>query len=297
MSYRGKLKRYWLILERLQQAPSMAELVDHLNEHGFELSRRTVERDLEDLRDEFGVAATYDRPSNTYALPPEQDADMPGLMQLLERAQLLELVQDGGGMGALNRYLHFEGLGLLRGIRHMPPLLRAIRMRREARITYRKFGDAQARVHRMRPHQLREFHGRWYVLGPTDKHERPIALGLDRMEQVEVTASRFKRTDNDLDALYEHSIGVDTSPGKPERVVLHFQPQQAPYVKALPMHASQQIMQEDANGLTLTLYVMVNFELQQIIMGHGTAVHVLEPAHLAKSMRKAHQDAAALYGK
>lgn len=298
MSYRGKLKRYWLILERLQQAPSMAEIIDHLNDHGFEMSQRTVERDLEELRDDFGVEVVYDRASNTYGISEELTLDLPGLMHMLERVQLLELVQEGKqGLRELHRYVHFEALGQLRGIQYLGPLLQAIRLRREVRILYRKFSDDRAKVHRMRPHQLREFHGRWYVLGPTTKHARPIALGLDRMEEVEVTAKRFKRKDGDLEALYDHSIGVDTSPNKPERVVLHFHPQQAPYVKALPLHRSQEILKDDGRGLTVSLHVMVNFELRQIILGHGSLVKVLEPRHLARDIRKAHQDAAAHYKK
>lgn len=296
MSYRGKLKRYWLILERLQHAPSMAEITDHLNDHGFEISQRTVERDIEELRDDFGVEVVYDRMDNTYTISEGLTRDLPGLMHMLERVQLLELVQEGRqGLRELHRYVHFEALGQLRGIQYLGPLLQAIRLKREVRITYRKFSDEKAKVHRMKPHQLREFHGRWYVLGPTTKHARPIALGLDRMEEVEVTAKRFKRKESDLDALYGHSIGVDTSPNKPERVVLHFQPQQAPYVKALPLHSSQQIEKEDARGLTVSLYVMVNFELRQIILGHGRLVKVLEPRHLAADIRAAHREAAAQY--
>ncbi|HMN04140.1 MAG TPA: WYL domain-containing protein [Flavobacteriales bacterium] len=296
MSYRGKLKRYWLILKRLQQAPSMAEIIDHLNDHGFEISQRTVERDLEDLRDDFGVEVVYNRPGNSYGISEELTRDLPGLMHLLDRVQLLELVQGNtNGLRELHRFVHFEGLGQLRGIQHLEPLLQAIRLQREVRITYKKFSEDKAKVHRVKPHQLREFHGRWYVLGPTANHTRPIALGLDRMEEVEVTDKRFKRKENELDALYTHSIGVDTSPDKPEQVVLHFHPQQAPYVKALPLHPSQVPVKEDARGLTVSLHVMVNFELRQIILGHGRLVKVIAPKHLAANIRKAHREAAAQY--
>jgi len=55
MSFQGKLKRYLLILERLQRPSSFSELHDHLYEHGFELSQRTLQRDINGLRDEFGI--------------------------------------------------------------------------------------------------------------------------------------------------------------------------------------------------------------------------------------------------
>ena len=61
MSQRGKFKRYLLILEHLHHTPNFKELHANLDDHGFPLSQRTLQRDLEDLRDEFGVetAATF----------------------------------------------------------------------------------------------------------------------------------------------------------------------------------------------------------------------------------------------
>lgn len=113
MSHRGKLKRYLLIVERLEHPPSFAELRDHLQEQGFELSQRTLQRDIGELRDEFGIEVAYDRTANTYAITSGHD-ELPGLLQLLERAQLLELVNDGGnGLRELHHYVRFEGLGRL----------------------------------------------------------------------------------------------------------------------------------------------------------------------------------------
>jgi len=217
MSQQGKLKRYLLILERLKHAPTLAELSEHLSDEGFELNYRTIQRDLAELRDEFGVDTVYDRSSNTYSITGDEE-DLPGLMQLLERAQLLELVRDGGqGLGELRRYIHFEELGRLRGIKHIAPLLRAIRERREVKVLYQKFYADTAKRFRIQPHLLKEYRGRWYVLGPSAEHVRPIALGLDRIKEITMLAKRFKRYDRKIAELYDQAIGVDTSPEVPER--------------------------------------------------------------------------------
>lgn len=297
MSQQGKLKRYLLILERLQHAPTLAELSEHLSDEGFELNYRTIQRDLAELRDEFGVDTVYDRSSNTYSITGDEE-DLPGLMQLLERAQLLELVRDGGqGLGELRRCIHFEELGRLRGIKHIAPLLRAIRERREVKVLYRKFYADTAKTFRIQPHLLKEYRGRWYVLGPSAEHVRPIALGLDRIKEITLLAKRFKRYDRKIAELYDQAIGVDTSPEVPERIVLRFNAMQAPYAKALPLHPSQQVEEEDKDGATITLFVMANFELRQIILALGNAVRVLEPKYLAKEIKQAHLDAARQYGK
>lgn len=297
MSQQGKLKRYLLILERLQHAPTLAELSEHLTDEGFELNNRTIQRDLAELRDEFGVDTVYDRSSNTYSITMDEE-DLPGLMQLLERAQLLELVRDGGqGLGELRRCIHFEELGRLRGIKHIAPLLRTIRERREVKVLYQKFYADTAKTFRIQPHLLKEYRGRWYVLGPSAEHGRPIALGLDRIKEITMLAKRFKRYDRKIAELYDQAIGVDTSPEVPERIVLRFNAMQAPYAKALPLHPSQQVEEEDEDGATITLFVMANFELRQIILALGNAVRVLEPKYLAKEIKQAHLEAARQYGK
>ncbi|MBX2981649.1 MAG: WYL domain-containing protein [Flavobacteriales bacterium] len=296
MSQQGKLKRYLLILERLQHAPTLAELSEHLTDQGFELNKRTIQRDLAELRDEFGVDTVYDRSRNTYRITGDEE-DLPGLMQLLERAQLLELVRDGGqGLGELRRCIHFEELGRLRGIKHIAPLLRAIRERREVKVLYQKFYADAAKAFRIQPHLLKEYRGRWYVLGPSAEHVRPIALGLDRIKEITVLAKRFKRHDGKIAELYDQTIGVDTSPEVPERIVLRFNAMQAPYAKALPLHPSQQVEQEDEDGATISLFVMANFELRQIILALGNAVRVMEPKYLAKAIKLAHLEAAQQYG-
>ncbi|MBK6892026.1 MAG: WYL domain-containing protein [Flavobacteriales bacterium] len=295
MSYRGKVKRYLLILERLHRPANFSELESLLEEEGFHLSQRTLQRDLADLRDEFGIEVPYDHSTKTYAV--EDQTDLQDVMPLLQRAQLLELVRDGKTLKELRQYVRFEELGRLQGIHHLGSLLQAIRARHEVKITHRKFQGDRSKEHLIRPHQLKEYRGRWYVLGRSTKHAGPIALGLDRIEKLEATRTKFTRNNDAVADFYETVIGVDTSPGKPELIRLRFNPVQARYVKALPIHHSQQVESEDKDGVVFSVYVMANTELRQMLMGWGDLVQVLEPKYLAKEIRDAHRNAAKQYGK
>ena len=295
MSYQGKLKRYLLILDRLQRPASFVELKAHLEDHGFELSPRTLQRDLEEIRVELGIEVDYDRGANHYAILKGKE-DHAGVLLLLERAQLMELVSASGkGLRELHRVVRFEELGRLRGIQHLAPLLRAIRERKEVLIQYRKFHEEEVKEYRVQPHLLKEYRGRWYLLARSAKHTQPIALGVDRIEKLEVQRTKFARSGDAVADFYDHIIGVDASPGMAERIVLHFDPLEAKYVKSLPLHSTQKIEKEDKSGVTISLFVMPNIELQQTLMGWGASVQVLEPKHLAKTIRQAHKAAAARY--
>jgi len=293
MSVQARLKRYLLVLERVKHRPTFAELRDHLEQHGFEVSVRTVQRDIEQIRVDLGLEIVYVRPSNTYHLPDGRD-DRDAVLPLLERAVMGGLLGAKGGMiRAAAPHVRIEHHGRLQGLQHWGTLLRAIRERREVKVTYRRFQKEHDQVIAVRPYLLKEYRGRWYLLGLADGYKQPISLGLDRMQMLHVTARRFPAKDRArVEAFYEPVIGVDASPGKAERVVLRFTPLQGKYVKALPLHPSQLVLRDDAEGVVVALHVMPNYELRQELLGLGSTVQVLEPKWLARDIRAEHRKAA-----
>lgn len=296
MSFQGKLKRFLLILEQVKHAPTFAQIQEELHQHGFELSARTLQRDIEQIRVELGLEVTYDRDSNTYHLPPARDGRH-SVMPLLERAVLGELLAGSGtDLRSAADHVIMERNGTLQGLQHWGALLRAIRERRWVEIAYHRFQKEEGRDFRMRPFLLKEYGGRWYVLGLADGYANPISLGLDRITSVTLTQKRFAAADRPkVEAFYAHIIGVDASPGKVERVVLRFTPLQAKYVKALPMHPSQKVVKEDKDSTVIELLVQPNRELHNELLAMGEGVRVLEPASLAKAIAKAHKAAARQY--
>lgn len=293
MSFQGKLKRYLLILERLRRPASLAQLRAHLDDHGFPVSRRTLDRDIEEIRVELGIEVAYDRPTNTYRLPDDPDPRH-SVMPLLERAALASLLgNSGAAIRKAASYVVMERSGALQGLHHWGALLRAIEERREIDVRYQRFQRAQEKVIRLRPARLKEFRARWYVLGPAEGYERPISLGLDRIIAFQPTGRRFPARERDaVEHHYDHIIGVDAAPGKPCRVVLRFTALQGRYVKALPLHHSQRVLRDDPDGLVVELFVMPNIELKQELLALGSSVKVLQPASLAKAIRDEHRQAA-----
>lgn len=298
MSLATKLKRYLLIIEKVGSRPTFAQLHDHLSDHDMALSQRTLQRDIESLRAELGVEIEYDRPNNVYRMSATSE-EHHTVMQLLERAQLLDLAgSDPAKVRELARHIDFEGLGQLQGLQHLAPLLRAVREGSEVDITYRRFRSDRSATHRVRPMLMKEYHGRWYVMGIGTKHAEPITLGLDRMEAVTITGTKFKR--NALNASREMlatMIGVDASPEKAERVTIEATVEQAKYIASLPWHASQKVERESRSAVIISWHLRPNFELRQRILGLGADVRVLEPKSLAKEIREAHKAAAARYKK
>ena len=57
MSRQGTIKRYTLIIDKKSRNlyPTLREIQLYLTEHGFNISDRTLQRNFEQIRDEFGV--------------------------------------------------------------------------------------------------------------------------------------------------------------------------------------------------------------------------------------------------
>jgi proteasome accessory factor B len=295
MSFQGKLKRFLLILEQVKYAPTFARIKEHLEQHGFEMSARTLQRDIEQIRVELGLEIGYDRTQNTYHLPIIDGQH--SVLPLLERAVLGELLAaSGADLRGTADVVIMERNGALQGLQHWGTLLRAIRERRWVEISYQRFQKQEGSTFRMRPFLLKEYGGRWYVLGLANGYDNPISLGLDRITGLATTPKRFAATERaTVEDFYTHVIGVDASAGQVERVVLRFTPVQAKYVKALPLHPTQKVVKEDRESTVIELLVQPNRELHNELLAMGDGVRVLEPATLVKAIAKAHKAAARQY--
>ena len=150
--------------------------------------------------------------------------------------------------------------------------------------------NSDSKEHTVEPYHLKEYNGRWYLLGMTNKGLTTFAL--DRFGSLEITTKTFKR-DAKIDPKegFLNQIGISWGDDDPTIVHLLFTPDQANYVKTLPWHSSQKIIKEDENGLEVELFVTLNFELEQLILAQGNRVKVLEPATLANNVKTLLKDA------
>jgi predicted DNA-binding transcriptional regulator YafY len=56
------IRRFSIIVEKVNGKcpPTLRELLEYLHQHGFEVSERTLQRDIERLRTDFGLDIYYD---------------------------------------------------------------------------------------------------------------------------------------------------------------------------------------------------------------------------------------------
>jgi predicted DNA-binding transcriptional regulator YafY len=289
MSAQGTIRRWTLIIEKItsQQNPSFQVLKDYLHGHGFEISPRTLQRDIEQIRYEFGIEIKYNRAQNGYYIDKSESINLDSFLRFLEIINTANLISDSlkDGKDALN-YISFESQGNLKGIENLKSLLFAIKNHRRIVFTHENFETGKKREYSMKPYLLKEYQNRWYIVGLFTGLNEFRTFGIDRIENLQVLSETFEPNLKLNPAkLFENTVGLVYSYNELEDVILSFTPLQAKYIKSLPLHKSQEIIKETSKEVIVKLNVIPNFELKQKILMLGDQVKVLKPKWFAKDVK------------
>lgn len=291
MSRQGTIKRYTLIIDKTSRNlyPTLREIQLYLTEHGFNISNRTLQRNFEQIRDEFGVEITYNKERKGYYIDKEKSVSFESFIRFLEIANTAELLNESiKDSKRTLEYISFDDGGSLEGIHNLKHLLQAIKTNKVITFTHYNFHKDSYSEKNIYPYLLKEYMNRWYIIGLNDvNNETFITYGIDRISNLNVTDEIFKKND-DLhpSSLFANIIGLDYSESNMEEVILKYTPNQAKYIKTLPLHHSQEVLKEDENEVIIKIKVKPNFELIQKILIHGSKVEVIKPISLRNTIKE-----------
>ena len=178
--------------------------------------------------------------------------------------------------------LQFERSVSNRGSEFLAELFTAAQSDQSVNLTYRKFGAETAQEVTLDPYLLKEYDGRWYVIGFDQGKGGMRTYGLDRVESVTSTGNSFRRSSSfDTASFFKHAMGITVTSELPIDVRLAFSPRLAPYILSRPLHHSQRIIgQSSDGGVIISIKVLQTVELNTLVLGFGDDVTVLEPKAL-----------------
>jgi predicted DNA-binding transcriptional regulator YafY len=293
-------KRYWAI----------DEIIEKLKARDIKAGRRTIETDIENMRHDrrlaFHAPIEYCRKNKGhYYTDPDYsikgfrltDEEVRGFSLLVDGLQKYkgaQVVKQVEGLfeklgtvatGLRNRdvvsLIDFEKVHYYKGMAHFDTIINALHNQQPLRITYKKYEVDECNDHVLHPYRLKESDHRWYVIGYSELRKRVIQLALDRVEAIAEAKVPYRTNSMlDLDHFFAHALGVTVSGKKVEEIELWFSPHQGNYIKTLHLHDTQKIVRDDANGLVITLQLIINPELTQTILKFIPNVRVLKPKHL-----------------
>ena len=299
MSVQGKIKRYSLIIEKIENGhdTSFEAIKDFLFDNGFEHSKRTIQRDFDDLRNEFGVEVLYDSSKNNYYIDNKNSPNFESFVRFLGLVNTADLLKESFKSKSKSlEHIVFDNSKGLQGIQYLELFLTAIKQHREISFTHYNFQKNTTTKRLLKPYLLKEYANRWYIVGKQEGTKEFRNFGIDRVSNVQLTENTFvPNTDIDINYLYHDVIGMVYSEDIKQRVVLSFSPEQGQYVKTLPLHHSQQILIDTDIEFQISLEVIPNRSLVERILMYGNSVKVMEPITLIDKIKGIHRDALSQY--
>jgi len=185
--------------------------------------------------------------------------------------------------------IDFEKNENLKGLEYLDELYQSIIKKRAIKMTYQSFKARQANSFDFHPYLLKEFRNRWFIIGTKKKREGLLNLALDRIISIERSDSLYIEQPINFNAhdYFKDTIGVSVSPNlEPEQVILFITHKHAPYVLTKPFHSSQKLIEKDHYGVTISLDVQHNFELEKDILGLGDGIKVIAPRRLKQNIKE-----------
>lgn len=301
MSKRGYISRYLLILKKLKIKPhSTYEELQSYIENQFDylqmqddslnigFSKRTLQRDIREIRNVFGIDIEYSKSGKGYFISQNggENMNFQRMIEAFDMFNSLNMAQD------LTPYIHLEKRRP-QGTENLYGLLHAIKNKLEVRFIYQKFWDEEVSERLIAPYAMKEFKNRWYILGKDYKDNNIKSFALDRLSELEINRTKFSYPlDYNVEEHYRYCFGIiSPNTNKPQEIILSFDSFQGKYIKTLPLHETQRILIDNEEELRIHLKLYTTHDFLMEILSFGDSVKVLKPASLAKELREAHKSA------
>ncbi|WP_269227498.1 helix-turn-helix transcriptional regulator [Flavobacterium eburneipallidum] len=288
MSKKQFIKRHHLIINKLRSNPcSFKDLQDYLEKHSIDdeenyvISKRTFERDVNEIREIYKIDIEYNRSQNVYEI--KQDADEVKTDRLIESFQIFNALSISDSVSnhiIIEKRKHF-------GTDNMHGLLHAIKNQLEIRFTHEKFWkDNEKQTRLVFPLALKEARNRWYLVVQDPKDKVYKTFGLERISDLEITRKKFDYPkDFNPDVKFKYSFGIITDGTKPEKIKLWLSHNQANYIKSLPLHHSQKVVSENETECIIELFMSPTYDFVMELLSMGSEIKVLEPKSLQEEIK------------
>jgi predicted DNA-binding transcriptional regulator YafY len=289
------------------------------------VSSKTVQRDLDYLRDELEAPIEFRREENGYAYAREDyvlpflPVDGQDLFSIGVAAQVLQLL--GGTPLARTLRSCYERLAKLMppAVRLRPEIVReklalratAFRPVREdtwqavaealqkgiaLSIRYRHPGEPPGEPRVIRPYAFVLAGRDWMVLAEDQAQDQVKNFYLARMESPRLTAERYAIPKSfDADEFFRNTFGLFVGKGRAFRFRVRFCPEVSDEVREMVWHPHQKIETDRDGAAVLELPAESLREARRFILAYGQHAAALSPPELVADLAAESRAMAALY--
>lgn len=286
-----QLQKYTWLIETIRRAGKLThkELSERW-ERAKELSdckplhRATFNRWRDAIFEQFGIIIECQRVGGyLYYIENPEDIDEDRLKKwMLDSFAVGNLI--GENLSLKDRILVNK---IPSGTDHLKTFLDAIKDNRVVEITYKPFNHPQSYTFAIEPFCVKLNENRWYVLGRNNREEIKL-YGLDRVEETKILDETFALPAGfNASDYFAPFYGVVTGYGeKPRRIVLRAKGNHKYYMKTLPLHDSQKLIEDFGEYADFELMVAPTYDFVMKLLQFGNLIEVISPASLRATMKE-----------
>jgi proteasome accessory factor B len=281
----------------------------------LEVSGRTIQRDIEFLRDSLGAPLEFDPIHNGYLYTektfflPTQQLSEGELLAMLVADKALGEFRGTAFEGALKRIFEKVAAALPEEVSvspqelarayefqstapvHCDPeifraLQEAIRDTARCEVVYHTASRSETKRRKLDPYRLVNIDSEWYLLAHCHEHEEVRVFRPSRIREIRRTGETF-RMPSEFDAAEFLSTKFHAMAGdKPVKVRIRFDPSLAGYISERDWPEGSRCQFLTDGGVDLTLVTENIDALLRWTLGWGPGAQVLSPPWIRRRMRE-----------
>jgi predicted DNA-binding transcriptional regulator YafY len=292
----------------------------------FEVSVRTVYRDLDFMRDQLATPLAYDAhdrtyvlTDKTYSLPPfalthgdllglffaekvvrqyrgtPYEAELRGALRKLEQALPDEVTIDPNPLEGLLSLdlgpLATPEPGVFKGV------IDALTRRRRLRMRYTSLSRNRTAERTVDPYRVYNLRGDWYLAAFDHRRRAVRDFALHRIRSLTVLDEGYAIDPGfDFAAYMGRAFSIEKGV-RPVSVAVRFGPRQARWIRERHWHPTARIQERLDGGCVLRMKVAGLGEVTRWVMQFGAEAEVLSPKSLRRGVAEELRSAARLYGR
>jgi len=270
---------------------SKTEMIEKLfTDFDIDTTPRTLERDLKNLKDDFGIEINYRRTIRGYVLE-EDELQISSFLKFAEFSSLAEIYEEGiKDYKSFNKNVIPDDSSGFVGLHNMARIIKGITLSRKLTFTKENYYKETKKPYMVTPLRLKEYLNRWYLIAVPEGENEIRNFGIDRISNLELTDSTSEQS-KDFEAqiqLYEDIVGLNYNESeKVEKVILKADNKQLKYLRSLPLHKSQVCIDGlDGQWGKAIFNIKPNYEFETQVLKMAGMVAVEEPKWLREKMKR-----------
>lgn len=292
------IRRMLLILNKLRQTrkyiPKM-ELVNYVNDkivgyYGYNsISGRTIERDICDIGELFGIYIKFDRSRQGYYIEENVGSYEEQISELMMNFDLINSIEKDSNLSSFVLAEHHRPLYS----KWLAPLVEAIKNTNPVDFSYVNYrNDNRINRYHVHPHYLKESNQRWYLLAFDGNNMK--TFGIDRIRNLQVIKEEtfVRNLDINVVELFKDCYGIWNDVNIPvEDVELRYDVLDGSFIKSAPIHSSQQIITDTDEEFRISLRLRITNDFIMELLSRSRSIEVIKPKSLRERIKTIYKEA------